>query len=232
MHKLYVLTGAGMSAESGIKTFRDSGGLWEEYDVMTVASIDGWYQNPQLVLRFYNDRRRQLEHAQPNAGHLGLAELQKYFDVYIITQNVDNLHERAGSKHVLHLHGELTKARGVDHPSEIYDIGYKDIHWGDTCKHGSQLRPHIVWFGEAVPAFEEAVEMVRNADAFAVVGTSLNVYPAAGLMDYVPSHVPIYLIDPNDVPYSRKVEFIKAKAGVGVQILTDKLLTKFNNKTQ
>ena len=228
MHKLYVLTGAGMSAESGIKTFRDSGGLWEEYDVMTVASIEGWYQNPQLVLRFYNDRRRQLEHAQPNAGHLGLAELQKYFDVYIITQNVDNLHERAGSKHVLHLHGQLTQARGTDYTTPVYDIGYKDITWGDTCERGSQLRPHIVWFGEAVPAFSDAVEMVHNADAFAVVGTSLNVYPAAGLIDYVPSNVPIYLIDPNDVPHSRRVEFIKEKASLGVEILKERLFTKFN----
>ena len=217
-----------MSAESGIKTFRDSGGLWEEYDVMTVASIEGWYQNPQLVLKFYNERRRQLEHAQPNAGHYGLAELQKYFEVYIITQNVDNLHERAGSKHVLHLHGELTKARGVDYPSTVYDIGYKDINWGDTCKHGSQLRPHIVWFGEAVPAFNEATEMVQDADAFAIIGTSLNVYPAAGLIDYVPSGTPIYLIDPNDVPHSKKVEFIKEKAGTGIKILTDRLLKQFN----
>lgn len=220
-----------MSAESGIKTFRDSGGLWEEYDVMTVASIEGWYQNPQLVLRFYNDRRRQLEHAVPNAGHLGLAELQKYFDVYIITQNVDNLHERAGSRHVLHLHGELTKARGVDRATPVYDIGYKDINWGDKCEHGSQLRPHIVWFGEAVPAFSDAMQIVQDADAFAVVGTSLNVYPAAGLVDYVPSGVPIYLIDPNDVPHSRKVEFIKEKASVGVEMLKDRLLTKFNIKS-
>jgi len=217
-----------MSAESGIKTFRDSGGLWEEYDVMTVASIEGWYQNPQLMLRFYNERRRQLEGAEPNAGHFGLAELQKYFDVHIITQNVDNLHERAGSEHVLHLHGELTKVRGVDHPASVYDIGYKDINWGDKSEGGSQLRPHIVWFGEAVPAFDEAVEMVHNADVFAVVGTSLNVYPAAGLLDYVPSNVPIYLIDPNEVPHSKKVEFIKEKAGAGVEILKDKLFKRFN----
>jgi NAD-dependent deacetylase len=228
MQKLYVLTGAGMSAESGIKTFRDSGGLWEEYDVMTVASIDGWYQDPQLVLRFYNERRRQLEGAKPNAGHIGLADLQKYFDVHIITQNVDNLHEKAGSNHVLHLHGELTKARSFDHSTLIYDIGYKDINWGDKCERGSQLRPHIVWFGEAVPAFSDAVEMVKDADAFAVVGTSLNVYPAAGLIDYVPSHVPIYLIDPNDVPHSKKVEFIKEKASVGVEILKERLFKKFN----
>ena len=217
-----------MSAESGIKTFRDSGGLWEEYDVMKVASIDGWYQDPQLVLKFYNERRRQLEHAKPNAGHLGLAELQKYFDVHIITQNIDNLHERAGSEHVLHLHGELTKVRGVDHPSTVYDIGYKDINWGDKCERGSQLRPHIVWFGEAVPAFDQAIEMVRDADAFAVVGTSLNVYPAAGLIDYVPSNVPIYLIDPNDVPHSKKIDFIKEKASIGIEVLKSKLLNHFN----
>jgi len=231
MQKLYVLTGAGMSAESGIKTFRDSGGLWEEYDVMTVASIEGWLENPKLVLKFYNDRRRQLETAQPNAGHLGLAELQKYFEVYIITQNVDDLHERAGSKHVLHLHGELTRARSQDFPSLTYDIGYKDILWGDKCERGSQLRPNIVWFGEAVPAFSDAVDMVRHADAFAVVGTSLNVYPAAGLMDYVSSGVPIYLIDPNEVPYSRKVEFIKEKASIGVKILKNHLLKQFNIST-
>lgn len=220
-----------MSAESGIKTFRDSGGLWEEYDVMTVASIEGWYKNPQLMLRFYNERRSQLEHAKPNAGHVGLAELQQYFDVYIITQNVDNLHERAGSKHVLHLHGELTKARGVDYP-KIYDIGYKNINWGDTCERGSQLRPHIVWFGEAVPAFGEATEIVQSADAFAVVGTSLNVYPAAGLLDYSPSDIPIYLIDPNDVPHSKKVEFIKEKASVGVEMMKKRLLQQFNLVSQ
>ena len=188
-----------MSAESGIKTFRDSGGLWEEYDVMTVASIDGWYKDPELVLRFYNERRRQLETAKPNAGHFGLAELQKYFDVYIITQNVDNLHERAGSKLVLHLHGELTKVRGVDYPSTVYDIGYKDIHWGDKCEQGSQLRPHIVWFGEAVPEIEKAERMTLNADLFLIIGTSMQVYPAAGLINNVKPGVPIYLIDPHEV---------------------------------
>ncbi len=226
MKKLCVLTGAGMSAESGIKTFRDSGGLWEEYDVMTVASIEGWHANPQLMLRFYNERRKQLETAKPNEGHTGLALLEKYFEVYIITQNVDDLHERAGSRRVLHLHGELKKARSSDDPKLIYDIGYNEIKWGDKCEKGSQLRPHIVWFGEAVPAFEEATNIVAEADVFAVIGTSLNVYPAAGLVNYVSPKTPVYLIDPKDVPqpYGRKVVFIKEKASVGVRILTDKLL--------
>lgn len=218
-----------MSAESGIKTFRDSGGLWEEYDVMAVASIEGWYQNPQLILKFYNERRKQLETAQPNSGHLGLAELEKYFEVYIITQNVDNLHERAGSSHVLHLHGELTKARSSGNPSLVYDIGYNGIKWGDKCDQGHQLRPHIVWFGEAVPEIETAIDMLQNADAFAVIGTSLNVYPAASLVNYVPPKVPIYLIDPNEVaaPTRLNTEFIKEKASVGVKILKNKLLEKF-----
>jgi NAD-dependent deacetylase len=229
MKKLFVLTGSGISAESGIKTFRDSGGLWEEYDVMTVASIDGWHQNPKLVLQFYNERRKQLETAEPNAAHTGLAELEKYFEVYIITQNVDDLHERAGSRHILHLHGELRKVRSSADPSLIYDIGYKELNWGDKCKKGSQLRPHIVWFGEPVPAFSDAVTMVGEADIFAVVGTSLNVYPAAGLIDYVPSHIPVYIIDPNDVAASayRKVEFIKEKASVGIEILKKKLLEEY-----
>jgi NAD-dependent deacetylase len=227
MKKLILLTGAGMSAESGIKTFRDSGGLWEEYDVMTVASIEGWHKDPRLMLRFYNERRKQLETAIPNAGHTGLAELEKYFEVHIITQNVDDLHERAGSTRVLHLHGELKKARSSTDPDLIYDIGYKEINWGDKCARGSQLRPHIVWFGEAVPAFDEAIEIVAEADIFAVIGTSLNVYPAAGLVNYVPKDVPVYIIDPNEVPqpYGRKVHFIKEMAGVGVGELGKKLMT-------
>lgn len=230
--KLYILTGAGMSAESGIKTFRDSDGLWEEYDVMTVASIDGWNKNPRLVLQFYNERRKQLETAQPNGGHNGLAELEKHFEVHIITQNVDNLHERGGSSNVVHLHGELTKVTSCADPSYVIDIGYKEIKWGDKCPKGSQLRPFIVWFGEAVPVFYEASQMVCDADAFAVIGTSLNVYPAAGLIDYVPSNIPMYLIDPNDVPSpsNRKVEYIKEKASHGVQILTQKLLNQFKIK--
>jgi NAD-dependent deacetylase len=232
MPKLYVLTGAGMSAESGLKTFRDSDGLWEQYDVMTVASIEGWYKNPELILRFYNERRKQLATAKPNAGHLGLVELEEYFDVKIITQNVDNLHEVAGSKHVLHLHGELTKVTSTIDPFYVKDIGFGEIHPGDTCPKGGQLRPYIVWFGEAVPAFSQAIEWVKDADAFAVIGTSLNVYPAAGLIDYIPQNIPVYLIDPNEVqaPRSRNVEFIKEKAGNGVQILKSKLLNQFFKK--
>lgn len=232
--KLVVLTGAGISAESGLKTFRDMGGLWEQYDVMEVASIDGWYRNPQLVLKFYNDRRKQLETALPNAGHKGLVDLEKYFEVYIITQNVDNLHEKAGSKNIIHLHGELTKIRSTADESDIRDIGYKELNWGDKCKRGSQLRPHIVWFGEAVPAIEEAAEITQTADAFAVVGTSLNVYPAAGLLGYVPSSAPIYVVDPNDVSVSmrRGVEIIKEKAGTGVEKMKIRLLEYFKIKEQ
>lgn len=229
MQKLCVLTGAGMSAESGIKTFRDSGGLWEEYDVMEVASIEGWHRNPQLMLQFYNERRKQLETAVPNAGHVGLAELEKHFDVRIVTQNVDDLHERAGSTHVLHLHGELKKACSSVDPALVYDIGYKEIRWGDLCAKGSQLRPYIVWFGEAVPAFDEAIETVGGADLFAVIGTSLNVYPAAGLVNYVPGNVPVYIIDPAEVPqpYGRTVHFINETAGVGVGVLTKRLLDNY-----
>ncbi len=229
MRKLVVLTGAGMSAESGIKTFRDSGGLWEEYDVMEVASVMGWQKNRDLVLRFYNERRRQLARVKPNAGHVGLAELEKYFEVWIITQNVDNLHERAGSSRVIHLHGELTKARSTADPSLIYDIGYKDINPGDKCEKGSQLRPHIVWFGEPVPLMDEAARITTTANIFAIIGTSLNVYPAAGLIAYAPAETPVYLIDPGDVylPSGRKVEVIKEKASAGVAILKEKLLRKF-----
>jgi len=218
MKKLVVLTGAGISAESGIRTFRNMGGLWEEYDVMEVASPEAWRSNPELVLKFYNDRRKQLGTVKPNAGHIALAEAEKEFDVHIITQNVDNLHERAGSTNILHLHGELTKVRSTRYSDLIYDIGYKELKMGETCEEGSQLRPHIVWFGEAVPAITEAAEIAAQADIFAVVGTSLNVYPAAGLLDYAPKGIPIFLVDPNDVPvYSRfDVTFIKAPASTGV----------------
>ena len=226
MQHLVVLTGAGISAESGIKTFRDQDGLWENYDVMEVASYEGWLKNPGLVLQFYNERRKQLELALPNAGHLGLVKLEKHFKVSIITQNVDNLHERAGSKNVLHLHGELTKARSTKDSSSIINIGYKDINLGDKCPKGGQLRPHIVWFGEAVPAMDEAIEIAARADIFVVIGTSLNVYPAAGLLDYAPPKVPIYLIDPNPITSSirRKYEFINEKAGKGVEIISNILL--------
>lgn len=226
MKKLIVLTGAGMSAESGIRTFRESGGLWEEYDITEVASPLGWDLNRDLVLRFYNDRRKQLSESTPNAGHFGLAALEKHFNVQVITQNIDNLHERAGSTKVIHLHGELTKARSTTDPSLIYDIGYNEIKPGDKCEKSSQLRPHIVWFGEPVPMMEEAIKITTAADIFAVIGSSLNVYPAAGLIDYAPAKASLWLIDPNEVysPSSRKIEVIKEPATKGVEILTERLL--------
>lgn len=215
--KLVVLTGAGISAESGFKTFRESNGLWEEYDVMRVASPEGWAQDPKLVLQFYNERRQQLKNAQPNAAHIALAKAQDEYQVYIITQNVDNLHEKAGSRNVLHLHGELTKARSTRDPRLVYDIGYNDINMGDLCEKGSQLRPHIVWFGEAVPEMEAAAQIASTADLFAVVGTSMVVYPAAGLISYAPSNCPKFVVDPNEVPiHAPQVTVIKEKASVGV----------------
>jgi NAD-dependent deacetylase len=226
MKNLVILSGAGMSAESGIKTFRESGGLWEEFDVTEVASPMGWALNRELVIKFYNDRRRQLAECKPNSGHSGVAALEKYFNVHVITQNIDNLHERAGSTKVLHLHGELTKARSSADPSLIYDIGYNDIKPGDKCEKGSQLRPHIVWFGEAVPMMDEAIKITSKADIFVVIGSSLNVYPAAGLIEYAPTKALLWLIDPNEVyvPASRKVEIIKEPATRGVAIMTEKLL--------
>ena len=226
MKKLVVLSGAGMSAESGIKTFRDTGGLWEEYDVTEVATPMAWWKNRDLVLRFYNERRRQLENVKPNDGHFGIAALEKHFDVTVITQNVDNLHERAGSTKIVHLHGELTKARSTEDPGLIYDIGYKDVNPGDKCEKGSQLRPHIVWFGEAVPMMDEATRITSEADIFVVVGSSLNVYPAAGLIEFAPGKASLWLIDPNDVyvPVSRHLEIIKEPASKGVAVLKDRLL--------
>jgi NAD-dependent deacetylase len=227
--KLVVLTGSGISAESGLKTFRETGGLWENYDVTEVASPEGWERNSSLVLKFYNERRSQLKNAKPNAGHTGLVELEEHFDVHIITQNVDNLHERAGSKKILHLHGLLTHVRSTGDPSLVYDIGYKEINPGDTCEKGFQLRPHIVWFGEPVPAIEKAAVIASTADIFVVIGSSLVVYPAAGLVGHVPLNVPIFVIDPNkiSVPLSRKIEFIKEGAGKGVGILKEKLITSY-----
>lgn len=195
MKKLVVLTGAGMSAESGVKTFRDSGGLWEGHDVMEVASPEGFEKNPALVLDFYNQRRRQLKEVEPNQGHINLAELEDHFEVEIITQNVDDLHERAGSSKVLHLHGELRKVRSIEYPELIY-YREDDIVIGDLCEKGVQLRPHIVWFGEAVPMIEKAAEITYQADIFVVIGTSMQVYPAAGLIDFAPEGTPIYFIDP------------------------------------
>lgn len=225
MKKLVILTGAGMSAESGIKTFRDSGGLWEQYKVEDVASIEAWYRNPGLVQRFYNERRRQLENAVPNSGHTGLVALEELFDLHVITQNVDNLHERAGSKRVLHLHGLLTQARSSKNPHEIIEIGYRDIQPGEKAPDGTPLRPNIVWFGEAVPAMEKAADIASQADLFAVIGTSLNVYPAAGLIHYVPAGTPVFLIDPKPVTVNtnHRVYYISEGAGKGVGILTEKL---------
>lgn len=207
-----------MSAESGISTFRDSNGLWEQHRVEDVATPEGWLRNPQLVLDFYNERRRQLEHCQPNTGHIGLAALEKDFDVRIITQNVDNLHERAGSTRVLHLHGELTKACDA-YKTEVIDIGYRDIQQGERLGN-TQMRPFIVWFGEAVPAIEEAIGIVQEADIVVVIGSSLQVYPAAGLLNYAPKSAPIYLIDPKEVPTSKTVHFIQKGASEGVAELT------------
>ena len=227
--RLVVLTGAGISAESGFKTFRDSGGLWETYSVEDVASIQGWYRNPKLMTDFYNDLRIQLEHAQPNDGHKVLAELEQYFDVQIITQNVDNLHEKAGSHHVLHLHGELTKARPVNNENKIIDIGYRKMEYDEKDSDGELLRPHIVWFGEAVPEITNAARLVRSADIFAVVGSSLVVYPAAGLIHDLRSSTRSYLIDPAevDVPSWLNFRVIKEPASRGVAMMRDELLKDF-----
>lgn len=222
MKRLVILSGAGMSAESGIRTFRDSDGLWEEYDVMEVASIGAWHKNPELLIRFYNERRKQLLECKPNQGHLLLAKLEKTYNVQIITQNVDDLHERAGSTNILHLHGELTKARSSIDPSLIYVLDNPEMKIGDKCEKGSQLRPHIVWFGEEVPAMAEAVPIVESADYLCVIGTSLNVYPAAGLMNYAPDLTPIFLIDPNppaNLPKWVKVIAKGASEGVAELII-------------
>jgi NAD-dependent deacetylase len=205
MKNIIVLTGAGISAESGIKTFRDSDGLWEGHDVMEVANIEGWYKDPNLVLDFYNKRRAQLKEVEPNQGHLLLAELEKDHDVTIITQNVDNLHERAGSKKVIHLHGELLKVRSTKNPQLIYDWT-EDCNIGDLCELGSQLRPHIVWFGEDVPLIQEAAELISECDVLVIIGTSLVVYPAAGLMAFAPDNAQIFYIDKNP-----NLEFIRKK---------------------
>ncbi|HHV85030.1 MAG TPA: NAD-dependent deacylase [Petrimonas sp.] len=225
--KLVVLTGAGMSAESGISTFRDSGGLWDKYPVEDVATPEGFERNPELVLEFYNTRRRELLNAKPNEGHKGIAELEKYFDVQVITQNIDNLHEQAGSTKVLHLHGELMKARSTGDESLIYELpaDKPEIKLGDKCEKGYQLRPHIVWFGEAVPMISEAAKMVEKADIFVIIGTSMNVYPAAGLLDDVRKNVPVYLIDPKEVRTGRHdVHHIKKGASEGVKELKRLLL--------
>ena len=229
MKKLVVLSGAGVSAESGIKTFRDSDGLWENYNVADVADIEGWYRNKGLVLQFYNERRRQLEKAQPNRAHQIIAELEKYFDVTVVTQNVDNLHERAGSTKVIHLHGELTKVRPEDQEDRgVKDIGYRDINLGDTDNRGVQLRPHIVWFGEAVPMMTPAAREVSLCDILLIIGTSLNVYPAAGLFRYVQPGTPIFLIDPKPIRLDyNPFRQIQEPATVGMAQLKQILLDEY-----
>jgi NAD-dependent deacetylase len=225
--KLVVLTGAGISAESGIKTFRDSDGLWEGHNVMDVATPEGWHKNPALVLDFYNQRRQQLKEVQPNLGHQILAELENDFDVYIITQNVDDLHERAGSTNITHLHGQLLKVRSSKNENYILDW-QDDLNFGDVDHQGNQLRPHIVWFGEQVPALDEAISITEQADYFAVIGTSLQVYPAAGLIDFTKKETPIYYVDPKPIkiPNLRnRLEVIPNIASEGVRILKEKLQT-------
>ncbi|MDO5571511.1 MAG: NAD-dependent deacylase [Bacteroidales bacterium] len=225
--KLVILSGAGMSAESGLSTFRDQDGLWEKYRVEDVCTPEAWYRNPQLVLDFYNQRRRDLYNAIPNNGHKIIAKLEKDFNVTVITQNVDNLHERAGSTDVVHLHGELTKVRSSRYENLIYDVDPKnpDTKIGDKCEKGFQLRPHIVFFGEAVPMIETAAEIVSKADILVIIGTSMNVYPAAGLIHYARKGIKIYLIDPNDVniPAGINVEHIKKGASLGMKELEEKI---------
>lgn len=229
--KVVVLTGAGVSAESGISTFRDNGGLWDKYDVNDVASIDGWYRNRKLVLDFYNIRRAELEKARPNAAHLAIAALEDRYEVTVVTQNVDNLHERAGSTKIIHLHGELTKVRpetgAYDRTfseEEIIDVGYSAVHLGDCAPNGSQLRPHIVFFGESVPKIDAAINVVERADILLIVGTSLQVYPAAGLYRYAPSGCPIYIIDPKEVPVADpRITQIREVASRGMEIFQEYL---------
>jgi NAD-dependent deacetylase len=224
--KLVVFTGAGISAESGIKTFRDSDGLWEEYNVNEVATPQGWEKNRTLVLDFYNKRRKQVLEAKPNKAHEALVTLEQKYDVHIITQNIDDLHERAGSKKVLHLHGEIFKSRSTTNPSLIYKIKGTELNIGDKCERGSQLRPHIVWFGEQVPEMETACEIAAKADVFVVVGTSMVVYPAAGLIDYTKPNIPKYLIDPSDVKVNAitNLRIIKEKASIGLPMLANELM--------
>lgn len=233
MKKLVVLTGAGMSAESGISTFRGGGGLWDKYPVKQVATPEGYAANPALVTEFYNERRKQLLEVQPNRGHELLAEMEREFQVTVITQNVDNLHERAGSSDVIHLHGELTKVTSSwqpNNPKCIKELAPEEyeVKMGDLAADGSQLRPFIVWFGESVPMIEKAIDYCETADVFLIVGTSLNVYPAAGLLNYVPAHVPVYLIDPNEVPIAsgRKVHVIQKGASEGMEIFRQLVLTE------
>ena len=228
--RIVVLTGAGISAESGISTFRDAGGLWEGHDVMEVASPDGWHKNRELVLDFYNQRRRQLKEVKPNAAHEALVELEAQYDTHIITQNVDDLHERAGSSQIIHLHGELVKSRSTLDESLVYDCK-GDINLGDKCERGSQLRPHIVWFGEMVPLLEPAAKLVATADIALIVGTSMQVYPAASLIGYGPPGMPVYYIDPRpsinyELERHTQLKVVEENATSGVRKVVDELLNK------
>jgi len=222
-----VFTGAGMSAESGIKTFRDSGGMWEEFKIEDVATPEAWARNNEMVLDFYNQRRKQVMEAQPNEGHKILAGLEKYFDVQIITQNIDDLHERAGSKKVLHLHGEIMKARSSVDPELIYTLRKTEIKKGDKCEKGSQLRPHIVWFGEMVPEMDNAIDLAAQAEIFITVGTSLVVYPAAGLIHYAPEKSLKYLVDPGNFESTQVtgLKHFRQKASEGLRLLQKELLS-------
>ncbi len=222
--KVVVLTGAGISQESGIKTFRDANGLWEGHDIMQVASPEGWHKNPNLVLEFYNKRRAQLQEVKPNAAHYALVELAKFFDLQVVTQNVDDLHERAGSKRVLHLHGALKKVRSSKGSEKVYDWS-GDLKIGDVCEEGNQLRPHIVWFGEAVPMIQKAIEYCKGADVMIIIGTSMQVYPAAGLIDYVSPTATKYYIDPFPAAVqTNELQVISEKASHAVPRLVNELI--------
>lgn len=224
--KIIVLTGAGISAESGISTFRDSNGLWENHDITAVASPEGFAKNPSLVLDFYNQRRSQINTVQPNAGHKALVELESKYDIVIVTQNIDDLHERAGSKRIVHLHGEILKARSVGDENLIYDWK-EDINWGDTCEKGYQLRPHIVWFGESVPMYELALKLVEITDYLIIIGTSMQVYPAAGLAYQAPPNAPVFFIDPKpqvDETHFNNITIIAEPATTGVRKVVDILM--------
>jgi len=227
--RLVVLTGAGISAESGIATFRDADGLWEGHDVMEVASPQGWRKNPALVLNFYNERRKNAHEVKPNAGHLALAGLEQDFDVHIITQNVDDLHERAGSSNVIHLHGKLFESRSTLDPKLVYEMKGWELNLGDKCERGSQLRPNIVWFGEPVTLMEKAIEEALSADIFLVAGTSLVVYPAAGLVHYVPEEVPVFVVDPKmpDIPHRPNLQLYEENASTGMPKVVEKLLQNY-----
>jgi NAD-dependent deacetylase len=229
MKKLVALTGSGISVESGLKTFRDSGGLWEGHEIMEVASPAGWHHNPAVVLEFYNQRRKNALNAKPNAAHRALFELEQYFNVLIITQNVDNLHEKAGSSNIIHLHGELFKARSTVDESLVYELKDWQLNLGDKCEKGSQLRPHIVWFGEMVPMMDQAINEIGIADIVIVVGTSLVVYPAAGLVDYISTESPVFIVDPK-IPKVRQYQnfqFFEEKATTGVEKLKTLLIDKY-----